>query len=210
MSEGKKSVRWYEAAYVVVLLGVLALSMTYLRPNRVGVIDMDKAFKQLGVADRLASAMHEKEALARTRFTALQRQLAPEEQSLVTAAKAAQTEDQKARVQAAYSAFQAKVQKGNADIMGELQRFQRDTVLTFRERLRPRVQQVASRKRVDVVLEPEQVFQIMNQAVDLTEPVIQSAENDFGPEKSLIDEELLKSRGLWPDDSKASPTVPAP
>ncbi|MFO7536256.1 MAG: OmpH family outer membrane protein [Kiritimatiellia bacterium] len=209
MSEGKKSVRWYEAAYVIVLVGVLALSMTYLRPSRVGVVNMDRAFKQLGVADRLASAMREKEALARTRFAALQRSLAPEEQALVAAAKAAQTEEQKSKVQADYSAFQARVQKGNSEIMGELQRFQRATVLTFRERLRPRVLQVASRKRTDVVLEPEQVFEILNKSIDLTDPVIEAAQNDFTPEASLIDVELLKSRGLWLDESKPLPPPPA-
>jgi Skp family chaperone for outer membrane proteins len=193
----------------VVLVGVLALSMTYLRPNRVGVVNMDRAFKQLGVADRLASAMREKEALARTRFAAFQRSLAPEEQALVAAAKAAQTEDQKNKVQADYTAFQARVQKGNSEIMGELQRFQRDTVLTFRERLRPRVLQVASRKRTDVVLEPEQVFAILNKAIDLTEPVIEAAQNDFTPETSLIDVELLKSRGVWLDEAKPLPPPPA-
>ena len=59
MSAEKKSVRWYEAAYIAVLLGVLALSMTYLRPNRVGVIDMDQAFRELGVAGRMAEALPE-------------------------------------------------------------------------------------------------------------------------------------------------------
>lgn len=211
MNEVKKSVRWYEAAYVVVLLGVLALSMTYLRPHRMGVINMDTAFKKLGVAERLTSAMLEKETLAKARFAILQKESADEEKAIVAAFKAAQTDEQKTQVQSDFVAYQARVQKSRAEITAPLQRFQRDVVMTFRERIRPHVQKVAGKKRVDIVIEPQQVFQIMNNAVDLTEIVVDEAKGEFSPDKPLIDEALLKAKGLSIDDGQPAmpPAAPA-
>lgn len=202
MSEGKKTVRWYEAAYIVVLLGVLALSMTYLRPHRMGVIDMDAAFKRLGVAERLQAEMRAREKVAQGRFDDFQKKMAAEEKTLVAASKAAQSDDEKAKVQSDIMNFQMRLQQGRQEIAGQLQRYQRDAVVTFRERMRPYVQKVAGAKRVDIVIEPEQVFQIMNNAVNLTDSVIEEAMGDFKPETSLIDEELLKSKGLWLEDQK--------
>jgi Skp family chaperone for outer membrane proteins len=210
MSEGKKTVRWYEAAYIVVLLGVLALSMTYLRPHRMGVIDMDAAFKRLGVAERLQGEMRDREKVAQGRFEELQRSMAAEEKELVAAFKAAETDEQKAKVQADFSNFQMRLQKGRQEIAGELQRYQRDAVVTFRERVRPYVQKVAGSKRVDIVIEPGQVFQIMNNAVNLTDSVVEEAMGDFKPETSLVDEDLLKAKGLWLGNEKAEPAPAAP
>ncbi len=216
MSEEKKSVRWYEGAYIVVLIGVLALSMTYLKPHRVGVIDMDKAFQKLGVGERLSEAMKEKEDAARTQFDALQKKMAPEEKQLVSSFRAAQTDEQKNKASAELQAFQTRFQKGRAEIASGVQRFQRDAIVTFRERLRPHVQKVASRKHVDLVLEPVQIYQIMNNAADLTEAVIEEAGADFSPDKTLIDTDLLKTRGLWIDDEKSvqppadAPALPIP
>ena len=210
MSEVKKSVRWYEAAYVVVLLGILALSMTYFRPHCAGVINMDTAFKALGVADRLTTVMREKESQAQVRLTALQKQSIVEEKAIVAAFKAAETDEQKAKVQADFAVYQARMQKSRAEVMEPLQRYQRDVVLTFRERMRTYVQKAARRKRADIVIEPEQVFQIMNSAVDLTTPSIDEARSEFSPDKPLIDEALLKSRGLWIENEKSAAPVAAP
>jgi outer membrane protein len=211
MNEVKKSVRWYEGAYIVVLVGVLALSMTYLRPHRVGVIDMDKAYKKLGVAERLSASMQERDRAAQTRFEAMQKKVAPEEKQLIAAFRAAQTDDQKIKAQADLQAFQVRFQKSRQEIAADVQRFQRDAILTFRERIRPHVQKIASRKRVDLVLEPEQIFQIMNNAVDLTDAVIADAVSDFPADKDLIDADLLKARNLWLDPEKADATSqPAP
>ncbi len=212
MQEVKKSVRWYEGAYIIVLLGVLALSMTYLRPHRVGVIEMDKAFRQLGVADRLSTALKAKDQAAQLRFEALQRELAPVEKQLLAAFRAAQTDDQKAKAQADLQALQARFQKSRAEIAQQVQRYQRDAVVTFRERIRPHVRKVAASKRVDLVLEPEQIFLVMNNAADLTDAVIEAAGSDFTAEKELVDEALLKSLGLSLDQAPApaAPVAPVP
>jgi hypothetical protein len=90
--------------------------------------------------------------------------------------------------------------------------------VTFRERMRPHVQKAAARKHVDLVMEPVQVYQVMNNAADLTDAVIEEAAADFSPDKNLIDTDLLKTRGIWIDDEKAAPApadapvlpIPAP
>jgi Skp family chaperone for outer membrane proteins len=210
MNEVKRSVRWYEVAYVVVLLGVLAVSMTYLKPHRIGVINMDTAFKKLGVADQLTTALREKETRAKASFDALQKQAAGEEKAILDAFKAAQTDEQKAKVQSDFVAYQTRMQKSRAEITEPLQRFQRDAVISFRERMRPYVQKVAGKKRVDMVIEPEQVYQIMNNALDLTEPIIDEAKASFTPDQPLVDEALLKSKGLWIEEQKPVSPAPAP
>lgn len=210
MSDAKKSVSWYETAYIVVLLGVLVLSMTYLRPHCVGVVNLDTAFKKLAVGERLSTAMREKDLQAQARFVALKKASAGEEKALLAAFKAAQSEEEKGKVQGDFMAYQARMQKSRAEIAETVQRFQRDVVMTFRERMRPHVQKVAARKRVDLVIEPEQVFQILNKSVDMTDTVIEDARSEFSPDKPLVDEALLKSKGLWIEDDKAAPAASVP
>jgi len=208
MNAEKKSIRWYEAAYVVVLLGVLALSMTFLRPNRVGVMNMDQAFKELGVEARLVQELRVRDAAARVRFAELQKRAAGEEKELLAAFRAAATDDEKSRAQRELVAFQGRLQKSRAAIAGELQRYQRHVVLSFRERLRPHVQKVAGKKRVDIVIEPQQIFQIMNNAVDLTGQAIGQARGDFSADRDLIDEALLRSGNLWIEDDPNAEELP--
>lgn len=209
METEKRSVRWYEAAYIAVLLGVLVLSMTVLRPYRVGVINMGKAFQELGVAERLGQEMTRRQADVRAQFAALQQSAQEEEKTLLAAFRAAATDEARSRAQQNLAAFQGRLQKSRAEVAGEAQRFQRDAVVTFRERIRPHVQTVASRKRVDIVIEPEQVFQIMNHAADLTDEAIEAARGAFTLDQPLIDEELLKSRRLWIEAAPHPPTGPS-
>ncbi len=209
MNAEKKSVRWYETAYIVVLLGVLALSITYLRPHRVGVIDMDQAFKELGVAERLVQELNARDNAARARFAEIQKQAVAEEKKLLAAFKDSANDDEKARIQQDLTALQARFQKSRNAIAGDIQRFQRDVVVTFRERIRPHVQKAAGKKRVDIVIEPGQVYQIMNNAVNLSAETIDAARGDFPPEQPLIDEALLKSRNLWIEDEKPAGEPPA-
>ena len=209
MNAEKKSVRWYETAYIAVLLGVLALSITYLRPHRIGVIDMDQAFKELGVAERLVQELKVRDAAARARFAEVQKQAAAEEKQLLAAFKDSANDDEKARIQRDLTALQARFQKNRGAIAGDIQRFQRDVVVSFRERIRTHVKKVAGKKRVDIVIEPGQVFQIMNNAVNLTGATIDAARGDFQPDQALIDEALLKSRNLWIEDEKPAEETPA-
>lgn len=209
MSEEKKSVRWYEGAYIVVLLALFALSMTYLRPHRVGLIDMDKAYHKLGIAERLKVVMQEKDRAARARFDAFNARMAPEEARLLDAFRTAQSDAQKAKAQADLQEFHAKLQAGRSEIATEVKRYERDALMTFRERVRPHVRKVAASRRCDLVLEPVNTFLVMNNAADLTDAVIKEAQKEFTPERDLIDPALLKASGLWIEGPQAGAPAPA-
>ncbi len=198
MNDPRNTLRFYEWLYILLLLLVLALSITFLRPQRLGMVDMDRVIKATGMWDRIQKAMREREAAAQAKLDALQKRFLEEDRAILARLKENTSEEEKAALQAQLMQHQREFIRERSEAGEELQRFHRNALLTFRERVRPAVIQSARRRRLDLVLEPTEVFEVLNRGIDLTDDVIARVEKEDWNALPLVEESLLSSRNLLP------------
>jgi len=204
MNDPRRTLRLYEWVYIVLLAAVLVMSMTFLRPQRLGMVDMDRVIKRVGVWDRIQQAVREREKVAQAALDELQKRLIEEDRAILARLKENTSDEEKEALQARLLQHQREFLRQRNDVNEEIQRFYRHALLTFRERVRPAVLQAARRRRLDLVLEPTEVFEVLNRGVDLTDEVIQRVEQEGWGSLPLVDEALLSARNLLPPLSSAS------
>jgi len=204
MNDPRRTLRLYEWVYIVLLAAVLVMSMTFLRPQRLGMVDMDRVIKRVGVWDRIQQAVRERETVAQAALDELQKRLIAEDRAILARLKENTSDEEKEALQARLLQHQREFLRKRNDVNEEIQRFHRNALLTFRERVRPAVLQAARRRRLDLVLEPTEVFEVLNRGVDLTDEVIQRVEQEGWGSLPLVDEALLSAHNLLPPSSSAS------
>lgn len=198
----EKRSRLFELVYVAVLLGLLALSIFLMNPHRVAVLDlvrvaravgMDKRFAEDNrtVQMRAAQRMSQYEAEAGDRIRALTKQM--------DAASGTEKERLRRELQDAEKQFRDNV----ATVRLEVQRHRDQLMRTFRERIRPAVEKIARKRRLDVVLDPGSGVSYVNPKakVDITEDVIEACRPIFTKDLPLISSEprAPQTEGILPE-----------
>lgn len=195
MNEDRKAMKWYEAAYIVMLLVLLVLSVSFLTPHRVAVVNVQRIMREVGVEERLNAALQEKQDEARARVAAIREDFVQRAEAVSGAIPGAADEEEKEALRGQLAGLQADYQKRVNAVGAEVHLFRREAVLTFRERLQPHLTKLARRRRLDVVIEPASVVYVAK-AMDVTDLVIERASGAFPADLPLVDRALLKERGL--------------
>lgn len=189
----KRQIRWYEVVYVVVLLALLIMSVFFMNPHKVAVLDVDRVFKEVGMLQRIEADRRKLEAYNRG-------------QSMVQAYNVrmntlkAKLEDAKAaadkeKVQAQIKAANEMLQQNLAPIQNTLQSHESNVVSTFRRRLQPFIASVAKKRRVDMVIYAGPSLLYVRSKVDITDDVVDASKAFFAKEMPLTEPMPAASAG---------------
>ena len=184
----RRQIRWYEVVYVVVLLALLVMSVFYMNPHKVVVIDVDRVVKEVGLVDRI-KADREKldvykhgEVLVEafnTRMATLKPKL-----------EEAKTQAEKDKIQSQMKQASEDLQKNLAPIQSALQSHEQNAVTTFRRHLQPYIARVAQKRRADIVITGATVLYANVDKVDITADVVEACKGYFAKDAPLIDPAL--------------------
>jgi Skp family chaperone for outer membrane proteins len=201
----RKGIRWYEVVYVVVLIALLAASVYFMNPHRVGVLDVNRVARDVKIYERIAQAdkAHQEQAVAN--LTQLQQAHAKRMEEFNKRLKAAPAEAKdgiRAEMEAAQSAFQEKT----GAIRQEVQRHQALMIATFRKRLQPFIDETARKRKLDVVLDPTVGLTYVRSRSDITDAVIKKCRSYFSQNLPLIDPQLAQQAAATNAASKPAAT----
>jgi len=183
-TNNSRRVKWYEVAYVVVLLGVLAWSVFFTNSHRTAVVDLDRVFKDVGMLQKIEKESQKQDYYNKglslvkaynSRMTGLKEKMA-----------AAKTQLEKDKINAQLKNSAEQFQESITPIQAAKQRFDSVAVASFRKRVQPFINQVAQKKGVDVVLFSPNVLYVGNKA-DLTAAVTAAALDFFTKDMPVID-----------------------
>jgi Skp family chaperone for outer membrane proteins len=184
----KRKIRWYEVIYVLVLVALLGLSVLYMNPHKVAVLDVDRVFKEMGMPQKI-----EKDRLkldAYVRGTSLLQAYNTRMGTLKEKMDAAKTQAEKDRIQAQVKASSEQFQQTVAPIQSSLQSYEAAVVATFRRRLQPFVAKVAQKRRADVVMFAGPNLLYVRGKADVTDDVIAACKSFFAKDLPMIDPAL--------------------
>lgn len=197
MNGDKKGIRWYEVAYVLVLIAVLLLGVFFMNPHRVAVIDVDRVFKDVGMVQRLEQDRQSLDIYQRG--VAMVDAYNVRMKGLRAKLDAAKTSPEKEKIQAQIKSANESLQQTVGPIQGQLQQREAAVLATFRRRLQPFIAKVAQKRRVDVVLFAGPAVAYAKNTVDITADVVAAGKNDLSrKEIPLIDSALLGGSGAAP------------
>lgn len=184
----KRTIRWYEIIYVLVLIVLLGFSVLFMNPHKVAVLDIDRVFKELGMPQKIEKDRVKLDAFVKgsallqaynTRMNALKEKL-----------DAARTQIEKDKIQAQVKAANAQFQESLAPIQASLQSYEAGVVATFRRRLQPFVAKAAQKRKVDIVMYAGPNLLYVRSKADLTDDVIKESKAMFEKDMQLIDPAL--------------------
>ena len=184
----KRTIRWYEIIYVLVLIVLLGFSVLFMNPHKVAILDIDRVFKELGMPQKIEKDRAKLDAFVKgsallqaynTRMNALKEKL-----------DAARTQIEKDKIQAQVKAANAQFQESLAPIQASLQSYEAGVVATFRRRLQPFVAKAAQKRKVDIVMYAGPNLLYVRSKADLTDDVIKESKAMFEKDMQLIDPAL--------------------
>jgi Skp family chaperone for outer membrane proteins len=164
---GRSEIRWYEVIIVVAMLVLLLVNVFYMmypRP-RVGVVDVDRVFKDVGMVNKIEADRKQLDAFNRgtAMLQAYNKRMADLNKKLETATPADKDKTQ-AQIRATNEAFQ----KSIGPIQNELQMHENLVISSFRRRLQPFVARVSGKHSgLDVVMYAGANILYMRRQVDL-------------------------------------------
>jgi Skp family chaperone for outer membrane proteins len=192
----KRTARWYETVYVVVLLALLAVSLFFMNTHRVGVMDVNRVAKAVGMDTRIVEDARQMQQAANVRAARLQQNFTERMADLDKQLKAATTDDDRDRVRSDMKSAEGLYQQTLAGIRGNLAQHEALVLRSFRARLQPAIDQVARRHRLDLVMDAgANVFYVRGN-VDVTDRVIARCEGLFPKEAPLIDPAVTAKVGV--------------
>lgn len=184
-SSEKRQIRWYEVIYVVVLLVLLVLSVFYMNPHKVAVLDVDKVFKDVGMIQKIEADRKKLDAF--NRGQALVQAYNTRMSALKTKMEEAKTSADKDKVQSQMKMANEQLQQSLAPIQSSLQGHEGNVVATFRRRLQPFITKVAQKRRLDMVIYAGPSLLYVKSKVDITEDVVAASKEFFAKDMPLID-----------------------
>jgi Skp family chaperone for outer membrane proteins len=184
----KRQIRWYEVIYVLVLLGLLGLSVFFMNPHKVAVLDVDRVFKETGMIQKIEKDRQKLDAYVQG--TRLQQAYNVRIGSLKQKYDAAKTQADKDKIQAQLKASAEQFQASIAPIQSAMQSYEANVVATFRRRLQPFVAKVAQKRRVDLVMYPGANLLYVRSTIDVTDDVIAASKTLFARDLPLVDPAL--------------------
>jgi Skp family chaperone for outer membrane proteins len=190
-NEGRK-IRWFEVVYVLALLGLLGLSVFFMSPHRVAVVDGDRLFKELGVAQKVEKARQELDAFKKG--TALLQTYNARIKALRGKLDEAKSAADREKVESQIKVAGEMLQQNVGPMQAQLQQFDAAAVGTFRRRIQPFVVKVAQKRRLDVVMYAGPNLIYYRNKADITDDVIAACKSYFAQNLPLIDPALVRGQ----------------
>jgi Skp family chaperone for outer membrane proteins len=185
VSGERRGIRWYEVMYVVVLIAVLVLGLWVMNPHRVAIIDVDRVFKDVGMLQKVEQDRQKTETYLRGVEMVNAYNIRME--SLKSKLEAAKTSADKEKIQAQMKSASDTLQQTLGPIQSSLQSRETAVITTFRRRLQPFINQVAQKRRADVVLIAGPSVSYVHTRVDITADVVKAAKDFFAKDMPIID-----------------------
>jgi len=188
MDNESRKIRWYEVMYVVVLVGLLGWSVFFMNPHKIGVVDMDRVFKDVGILQKIEKERQKLEVYGKamnmlqaykTRVKSLQDKIA-----------AASTQVEKDKLVAQQRASDEQFNQSIAPMQNAMQQFDAGAVGSFRKRLQQFIDQVALKRGVDAVITTGPNVLWFRNKVDLTADVVKASKEFFAKDMPVIDPAL--------------------
>jgi Skp family chaperone for outer membrane proteins len=188
MDNESRKIRWYEVMYVLVLVGLLGWSVFFMNPHKIGVVDMDRVFKDVGMLQKIEKDRQKLEVYGKamnmlqaykTRVKSLQDKIA-----------AASTQAEKDKLVAQQRASDEQFNQSIAPMQNAMQQFDAGAVGSFRKRLQQFIDQVALKRGVDAVITTGPNVLWFRNKVDLTADVVKASKEFFSKDMPVIDPAL--------------------
>ncbi len=188
MDNESRKIRWYEVMYVVVLVGLLGWSVFFMNPHKLGVVDMDRVFKDVGMLQKIEKERQKLEVYGKamnmlqaykTRVKSLQDKIA-----------AASTQAEKDKLVAQQRASDEQFNQSIAPMQTAMQQFDAGAVGSFRKRLQQFIDQVALKRGVDAVITTGPNVLWFRNKVDMTADVVKASKEFFAKDMPVIDPAL--------------------
>ena len=181
---GRGGVRWYEWFYVAVVLVLLTLSVFWMNPHRIGVVDLNKVARAVGVEARVEADNEAAQKAFLAQINQIQKtsQLEALKKQFDNAVEA-QKQQAGAKLLEAQKQYNAQVAEARRNLQGH-----RELVLvSFRKRMEPVLSKIAHKRNLDVIVEPTSTILYVRPKIDLTDEAIQIAKSVFTPQLPLLD-----------------------
>lgn len=172
--EKKGGFRGYEVLYAGVLLILLVVGIFVNRPHRVGVLDIDRALRDLGMAEEFEADMKELQQVANTAARSAQNRY-QEQRRIMEERMRTVSEEERPAAQGAIMELDAKFQGEVRGVLDESRRRQGELQTTYRERLQPHINQVAHKRRLHVIVARNPQLVYMRSTIDVTDDVVAAA-----------------------------------
>ena len=186
-----RKIRWYEVAYVVILVGVLVWSVFFRNPHKVAVVDIDRVVKDVGMVQKMEKERAKMEAF--TKASALLKGYETRVKGLKEKYETAASQADKDKLMAQLKAADEQFNQSVAPLQGELQQYNVRAVATFRKRIKPFIDQVALKNGADLVMMETAQLLFVRNSVDLTDEVIAASKEFFAKDMPVIDPAMLSA-----------------
>lgn len=173
-TEKKGGFRGYEILYAAVLLLLLVVGIFVNRPHRLGVLDVERALRDLGMAEEFGADMKELQTVATAAARTVQNRYNEQRRILEEQLNAA-SEEERPAVQGQVGELEARFQGEVRGVLDESRRRQGELQTTYRERLQPHINQVAHKRRLHVIVARNPQLVYMRSTIDVTDDVVAAA-----------------------------------
>lgn len=185
-----RTIRWFEVVYVLVLLGLLAFGVFFMNPHRVAVVDGDRLFKEVGVAQKVEKARQDMDAFKKG--TSMLQAYNARIKTLKSKLAEAKTTADKEKIEAQIKTAGEMLQQTVGPMQAQLQQFDAGAVGTFRRRIQPFVVKVAQKRRLDLVVYAGPSVLYYRNKADITDEVVAASKSYFSQNLPLIDPALAR------------------
>ena len=182
----RSGLKWYEAVYALALIALIFFGVVINKPNRVGVVDIDRLAMDLGVKDAIA----EEDQSIRTELTEQLTRLQAQYQERF----AAMTNTQSGGVNVAgdglkvqQQALQEGMRKEAGAVVTAGQRKQRQIIVVYRARLQPYINEVARKQRLSLVVSSGPATVYSRASIDITDTVLAAAKPHMAEITAAVD-----------------------
>jgi len=183
-----RKIRWYEVMYVIILVGLLGWSVFFMNPHKVGVVDMDRVFKEVGALQKIEKERQKLEVY--TKATNLLQAYKARMKGLQEKHGVAFTQAEKDKISAQMKSADEQFNQSIGPLQNALQQFDTSAVASFRKRVQQFVDQVAVRQGVDVVVSAGPHILWYKNKADMTADVVKASKEFFAKDMPTIDPTL--------------------
>ena len=206
---GKSRIGWYDAVLLGLVVILLLGGIILMNPHRVGVVNMSKVANAVGMDVRMAQDGQALQQEAMQRVNMLQLEASKQSEMFtkqLDGASDQKKQDIRAKLDGIQREFNGNIEAVRADVQKHIEQVNR----TFHARLQPHIKSIASKRKLDVVVDLSASVLYVNGKVDITDDVIAACKSAFPPGAPLIDSKAQPAAGPAVGNGPAAlpPTAP--
>ena len=183
----KKSLGMFEIIYILMLAALLIVSVVYMGRPKVGIINLSRAAKELGVTSLIEADLAGWREIASGDLKKVNAEYAAVGKGMKAKFDAATSDVDKAEIKKQMNSMSREYSARIIKIKGRVQMRQQKVLHTFRKRLNPSIIKVSRKRKLWVVLDNSARLVYSTSQVDITDAVVEAARDTFAKQDSLLD-----------------------